>query len=252
MNEEPFVPSSALIPKRPLLIRLGRWAQPKVNRIIARSSRVGDRPVHDKADFPWVATLEANWRQIAAEAIEAVGDPMAIPPLAEISPDHRRIAPPGKWRSFFLYGYGYRIDANCARCPTTAALVGQVPGLNSALFSVLLPGTHIPLHTGVSKAIMTCHLGIVVPRERDRCVMNVAGHRLTWAEGEALVFDDIYEHEVINDTDETRVVLLVQFRRPVGLLGKLVGRLFLGGVRHSRFVQDARRGALEWAGRGAG
>lgn len=240
-------PSSALIPKRPLLMRIGRRLQPWTNRQIARSSRVGDKPFHDTAEFPWIAELEAHWEDIRAEAAAALCDINAIPPLAEISPDHRRIAPAGMWRSFFLYGYGYKVDENCAKCPKTAALVGKVPGLNSALFSVLVPGTHIPAHTGVTKAILTCHLGIQVPKAADKCQMRVTDQFTGWAEGKAFVFDDIYQHEVLNDTPETRIILLVQFRRPVGLRGKLIGGLFLSAVRHSRFVQDARRGLKAWA-----
>jgi beta-hydroxylase len=61
-----------------------------------------------------------------------------------------------------------------------------------------------------------------------------------------LVFDDTFHHEVWNDSGETRVVLLVQFRRPTGWLGRLVGSLFLGAIRHSRFVQDARSSLGSW------
>jgi ornithine lipid ester-linked acyl 2-hydroxylase len=244
-------PSSALIPKKPWIMRFGKYMQPKVNGVVGRSSKVGDQPFHDKRDFPWIAALEAEWETIRDEAAGVLQDLGKIPPLAAISPDHRRIAPAGKWRSFFLHGYGYKVDANCAACPRTAALIAKVPGLNSALFSVVVPGTHIPAHTGVTKAILTCHLGIRVPQARENCRMRVADQFVSWREGEAFVFDDIYQHEVWNDTDETRVVLLVQFRRPVGWRGRLLGGLFLWSVRHSRFVQDARRGVKDWAeGRG--
>ena len=242
----PETPSKALIPKQPWIMRFGKWAQPRVNAIVARASLVGDSPFHDKADFPWVAELEANWPVIRAEAEACCGDLAAIPPLAEISPDHRRIAPAGKWRSFFLWGYGYSVPENCARAPVTAALVERIPGLNTALFSVLAPGTHIPAHTGVTKAILVCHLGVRVPRDRERCTIRVVDRHVSWEEGKAFVFDDVYNHEVLNDTDEVRIVLLVQFRRPVRPFGRAIGNLFLWSVKHSRFVQDARRGVAAW------
>lgn len=242
-------PSSALVPKKPLIMRFGKYMQPKTNRWIARSSRIGDKPVFDTRLFPWVADIEAHWEEIRAEAAIALEDLESIPPLASISPDHRRIAPAGRWRSFFLIGYGYREENNCRICPRTTELVSRIPGLNSAFFSVLVPGTHIPTHTGVTKAFLTCHLGIQVPRERDKCRMRVVDEWLSWEEGRALVFDDVFEHEVRNDSDETRIVLLIQFKRPVGLIGKIVGGLFLEGVRRSRFVQGARRGITEWSQR---
>ena len=52
-----------------------------------------------------------------------------------------------------------------------------------------------------------------------------------------------------NDSEETRIVLLVQFKRPVGPVGWVVGNLFLEGVRRSRFVQDARAGVERWRNR---
>ena len=249
-DHAPAEPSPDLVPPMPLWMRIGRRLQPIVNRVVSRASLVGDRPVHDNRDFPWVAALEANWRAILSEAEAALRNIEAVPPLAEVSPDHRDIAPANKWRSFFLYGYGYSEPANVRRCPRTDALLGAIPGLNSAFFSVLAPGTHIPAHVGVSKAIMTCHLGLIVPHDSRRCTMRVADQVVQWRPGRALVFDDTYEHEVTNDTGEMRVVLLIQFQRPVRQPGRLIGGLFLWAVKRSRFVQDARRSVRAWTARG--
>jgi aspartyl/asparaginyl beta-hydroxylase (cupin superfamily) len=234
------------VPPLPPLFRIGKKLRHRIGRLIARSSKVGDSPVYDAALFPWIERLESHWPEIRAEAGELLAHEEGIPPLAEISPDHRRIAPPGKWRSFFLWGYGYRNDENCARCPKTAAAVAGIPGLNSAFFSILAPGAHIPRHRGVTKAILTAHLGLVVPKQRDACRMQVDDRMLHWEEGRTFVFDDCYHHEVWNDTGEQRVILLIQFRRPAGPIGRLVGGLFLAGVRHSRFVQDARSSLGDW------
>ncbi|MEA3051937.1 MAG: ornithine lipid ester-linked acyl 2-hydroxylase [Sphingomonadales bacterium] len=234
------------VPKRPLWLKIGKKLRHRIGAVIAWSSKVGDAPVYDSALFPWIARLEARWPEIRSEVDALLAREEGIPPLAEISPDHRRIAPPGKWRSFFLWGYGYRNDENIARCPKTAAAVAAIPGLNSAFFSILASGAHIPRHRGVTKAILTAHLGLVVPRQREACRMQVDDRMLHWDEGRTFVFDDCFHHEVWNDTNEQRVILLVQFRRPAGLLGRLVGGLFLAAVRRSRFVQDARSSLGDW------
>ncbi|MGE3397547.1 MAG: aspartyl/asparaginyl beta-hydroxylase domain-containing protein [Sphingomonas sp.] len=228
------------------VFRIGKKLRHRFSAVIARSSKVGDMPVYDPRLFPWIAELERQWPAIREELRAVLDLQEAIPPLADISPDHRRIAPPGKWKSFFLHGYGYRLEENLRRCPATAAAVENIPGLNSAFFSILAPGAHIPRHRGVTKAILTAHLGLVVPRARDRCRMQVADRMLIWGEGETLVFDDTFHHEVWNDTDELRAILLIQFRRPVGLVGRLVGGLFLYGIKRSRFVQDARAELGQW------
>jgi len=234
--------------KRSALYRTGKKLRPLINRFLARNSLVGDPPFFDKQLFPWVAELEAAWPVIRAELDQLLEQRTPIPALRDISPDHRRIATCNAWQSYFLWGYGYRIDSGCQQCPETARILSAVPGLNSAFFSILAPGAHIPRHRGVTKAILTAHLGLVVPREAERCRMQVADEIVHWREGKTLVFDDTFHHEVWNDTDQWRAVLLIQFRRPVGLLGKLAGGLFLFGVKRSRFVQDARAELGRWEG----
>jgi len=227
-------------------VRMGKKMLPRINRLIADRSLISNAPVLSADLFPWMARIEAEWQTIRTEMEGVLRHQQAVPPLAAISPDHGRIAKDGKWRSFFLFGYGYRLDANCARAPRTAALVAGIPGLNSAFFSILAPGAHIPRHTGVTKAIITCHLGLKVPARAQDCRMDVVGHVVHWEEGKCLVFDDSQNHEVWNDTDETRVVLLLQFRRPARGLGRLIGGLFLGGIRRTSFVQQARRNLGQW------
>jgi beta-hydroxylase len=240
-------PGASLEPARgrPFVVRLGKHLRGLFDRLVALSSEVANDPVLDVRDFAWTAVLRDNWQAIRHEAIAVALRQGAAPSLAAVSPDHRAIAEVDRWRSFFLWGYGYPIEENLARCPATARLVEQVPGLNSAFFSILEPGTHIPDHRGVTKGLITCHLGLIVPRDGD-ARMRVHDRVVRWAEGETLVFDDTYHHEVWNDTGGTRVVLLIQFARPLRQPGKWFADLFLDFVRRSAFVQEARANVLRW------
>jgi len=230
---------------RPLLLRWGKHLRGTFDRLIATSSLVPNTPVLDMRAFPWTAALRADWEAIRDEAVAAIGTQPGAPSLAAISPDHRAIAPLGKWRSLFLCGYGYRVDENLARCPHTSRLIEQVPGLNSAMFSILAPGTHIPAHRGVTKGLLTCHMGLVVPRDGD-VRMRIGSRTVRWAEGETLVFDDTYDHEVWNDSAHTRIVLLIQFRRPLRNPGRWIADTLLGVLRRSAFVQEARANLRRW------
>jgi len=231
--------------RRPLIITIGKRLRGLFDRIIAASSLVPNAPVLDPADFAWTALLRANWEAIRDEAVRVAMRANAAPPLASISPDHKGIAEEEKWRSYFLYGYGFAIDENIAKCPETARICEAIPNLNTAFFSILAPGTHIPDHRGVTKGLVTCHLGLVVPPGQS-VRMRVHDQIVHWAEGETLVFDDTYRHEVWNDTDQTRVVLLIQFERPMRQPGKWFSDLFLGFARRSAFVQEARANVLNW------
>jgi beta-hydroxylase len=51
---------------------------------------------------------------------------------------------------------------------------------------------------------------------------------------------------VWNDSDGTRIVLLVQFERPLCQPGCVIARAFLGGIRRSAFVQEAVDNIAHW------
>jgi beta-hydroxylase len=231
-------------PRRPLTIRIGRKLRRGFDAAIERSSVVPNDPLLDQGMFAWTDLLRENWQAIRDEALQVLARPDAVPLLDEMSPDHKDIIPPGKWRSYFLHGYGFSVPENLEACPKTAELVAHIPDLNSAFFSILAPGTHIAPHRGVTKGLLTCHLGLIVPE--GRLLMRVDRDYVGWRAGETLVFDDTYEHEVWNDTDATRVVLLVQFGRPLRAPGSWLAAAFLWAVRHSAFVREARRNVSLW------
>jgi beta-hydroxylase len=227
------------------VLQAGKRLRYVFDRGIAHWSLVSNDPVIDAEQFDWVAPLREQWRAIHAEAEAMIAAPGGVPSLAEISPDHGRIAQPGHWRSYFLHGYGYPIDAHLRACPATAAAVARIPGLNTAFFSILMPGTHIPDHRGVTKGLLTCHLGLAVPAGLG-CRMRVGDRMVHWSDGQCLTFDDSYRHEAWNETDQPRIVLLVQFRRPARLPGRILARLFLWAVKRTRFVQEARHNIAQW------
>lgn len=229
---------------RPLTIRVGRRLRVKLDALIARSSLIPNDPVLNADLFGWTAMLRENWEVIRDEAIAVLQQPEMVPLLDEISPDHQDIAPPGKWRSFFLHGYGFSVPPNLARCPRTAELMARIPDLNTAFFSILAPGAHIPAHRGVTKALLTCHLGLIVPE--GRLEMSVGPETVRWAPGETILFDDSWTHEVWNDTTETRVILLMQIRRPLRAPGKWLADGFLWMIRKSPFVREAKANVELW------
>ncbi len=232
--------------KRAAIIWMGLRISPFVDRAVSRWSELDDNPVIEPELFDWVPELEENWTAIRDEADQVLGDTSALLPVRLISPDHGEIATDDRWKSFVLWGYGLREEENCARCPKTARLLDRVPGLLSALISVLDPHSHIPRHTGPTKAIVTGHLGLRIPSQPERCHMEIADTDHVWQEGRMILFDDMFEHEVWNDTDERRVVLLLHIKRPVRFPGSLVRDAFIGAVRRSPFIQDARRNIETW------
>jgi aspartyl/asparaginyl beta-hydroxylase (cupin superfamily) len=224
-----------------------------IERWFVRHSVHGEAAIHRNADFPWVAALEAQWPAIRAELdhVMARGEP--IPPFQEISPEQRAITQDDRWRTFVLYAYGAKARRNCRECPATAAAVERIPGMKTAMFSILAGGKHIPAHRGPYKGLLRCHLGLRVPGPPGAARIRVGAAMAHWREGEALVFDDTFDHEAWNDSDEARVVLFIDFVRPMraplswlneGILRAIVGSPY--GRRNVRsFAQWYRLRGIE-------
>jgi aspartyl/asparaginyl beta-hydroxylase (cupin superfamily) len=216
---------------------------------LGRQSRVGNPPVFDPALFPSLKPLEENWREIRAEVDRVLEAREHLPNFQDISPDQKRISKDNCWKTYILYGFKYRSEKNCARCPATTRVLEQIPGLQTAMFSILSPGYHIPAHKGVTKGVIRVHLGLKVPQKRENVRLRVADQIYNWTEGKILVFDDTFEHEVWNDTDEERVVLFLDIERPMRVPGRLINWAFLKGIRWTAYVQEAKKNLDSWENR---
>src|SRR3954447_12874807 len=196
-------------------ILVGEWLLDRLDRVVARGSTVGNPAIFSADDFLWSYGLEANWMAIRKELDELLEFRDDLPNFQDISTDQATITDDDRWKTFFLYGFGFRSDASCARCPETARLVQSVPGMQTAMFSILAPRKHIPDHNGPYKGVIRYHLGLKVPRDADRCRIRVGESYAIWTEGKSIIFDDTYEHEVWNDTEEMRAVLFLDVVRPL-------------------------------------
>lgn len=232
--------------RRKYVRSVGKPIVRRIDRFIADNSLVPVAPVLDSQWFPWVATLEANWHAIRQELETVLKQRDAIPRFQDISPDQYKISPDDKWKTYVLFGFGYRSEMNCAQCPRTAAVLETIPGMLTAFFSILGPQKHIPRHKGITKSVVRCHLGLIVPTQADQCFMDVSTVRCVWREGSAFVFDDTYPHEVFNNTDEERVVLLIDIERPMKRSAQLLTKAMMWLFCQTAYVKDARRNQQAW------
>jgi ornithine lipid ester-linked acyl 2-hydroxylase len=182
---------------------------------VAKVSVNGDPHIYDRAVFPWAAEVEAGWKSIRAELDQVMKYRDQIPSFHEILKEVTTITTDDQWKTFFLAGIGMNCEENARRCPETMRLLKKIPGMKTAFFSILSPHKHIPAHRGAYNGILRFHLGLLVPEPREKCRIRIGNDFRSWSEGEALIFDDTFNHEVWNDTDGYRVVLFVDFARPL-------------------------------------
>jgi aspartyl/asparaginyl beta-hydroxylase (cupin superfamily) len=178
---------------------------------------------HDREPFPELGLLEQATAQIRAEF-----DALIAAEAAEMVPyiqypervplrQWRELNHNPNWTAIHLLQNGYRVDSNARHCPGTMNAIAKMPQPHvpnaspNAMFSLLAPRTRIPPHTGAANTRLVCHLPLIVP---PNCGFRVGATTREWRVGEAFVFDDTIEHEAWNDSDELRVVLIIDLWVP--------------------------------------
>ena len=108
---------------------------------------------------------------------------------------------------------------------------------------------HIKAHRGSYKGVLRCHLGLIVPEPRTNVRMRVGDKMIYWEEGKCVIFDDTHKHEVWNETNGIRVVLLLDFCRPLPGWLTLVNKAVLGLGGFLPEVRQLLRTQREWEAR---
>lgn len=116
-----------------------------------------------------------------------------------------------KWKVFTFQFFGIRHPSNCRLCPETYKALKQIPGLVSADFSYLPANTQIKPHVGFTKMVLRAHLGLIIP---EHCGIRVGDQVKSWEPGKVLSFDDSFEHEAWNNSDQDRFILMLDIANP--------------------------------------
>jgi len=177
---------------------------------------------------PELLELDRNFDVIRAELIGILPEKRSIPRYHELDEMQynisARVAPDKDWKVYPLNIMGVKPEAFCARFPKTMTLLEGIPGLFEAFFSILEGGKSIPPHEGPYRGYIRYHLGLIVP-EKNPPSIRLKDQVYTWKEGESVLFDDSWEHEVYNRSEGDRVVLIVDIRRPMPQPFDAVNRL---------------------------
>jgi aspartate beta-hydroxylase len=159
------------------------------------------------------------WQALRDEALTITGQLSSVPRFHEIMPQQTEIsANDGRdWRMFVMKSYGHVSHENLARCPAIASILPDCPEVLSATYSFLAPGKHIPEHRGPFRGVLRFHLGLSMPRHPNGnlgAIMWIDHKPHLLDNGECLLWDDTYPHELLNTTDQVRAVLLLDVWRP--------------------------------------
>ena len=144
-----------------------------VERLNLKLAKLGNPCIYDRADFPWAAGVEREWRAIRAELDHVLVRKADLPNVQEITADAAALSRDAGWKIFPLVAYGLRSQPNIDLCPQTWRIVQAIPGLTTVMFSILEPGKRIPPHRGPYNGVLRLHLGLIVPQPRERLAIRV-------------------------------------------------------------------------------
>lgn len=181
-----------------------------INRL---GSAVSNGAFLPKQEFAWTEQVENYTPEISAELTKAMQKP--ITSMTALSNNQNSITSDDSWKTYFLYVYGDAVPQHAAQCPKTMQALAHIPGLKTAFFSILPAQTKIAGHYGPYNGVLRYHLGVKIPTQSGQCGIRVHKDIRHWQQGDSLIFDDSYHHEAWNDSNEVRVVLFVDFIRPM-------------------------------------
>lgn len=206
--------------------------------------RLSEPPIFD-ADLRFAGHRQflAHWVAIRDEALALAGRLDTVPRFHELMAAQAEISDrDGRaWRMFVLKAYGVTIPANLKRCPSLARLLAASPDVLSAAISFLAPHKHIPEHRGPFRGVMRFYLALSVPLDacgRPVTELVIDGQCWRIADGECLLWDDTFPHEVRHPSPLPRIALLLDVRRrdlPADLA--LLSRLLIGMAGAAVWVQ---------------
>jgi beta-hydroxylase len=215
-------------------------------RLNVRCAKFGNPSVYENAIFPWAADVESEWRAVREELDALLVRKDDLPSFQDIAPDVASISTDRGWKTFLLMGYGIKSRRNIALCPETWRILKKIPGLKTAMFSVFEPHKHLPAHRGFYNGVLRFHLGLIVPEPRNQIGIRVGDRICHSEEGRALIFDDAYDHEAWNRTGKTRVILFVDFVRPLNFPANLLNWIVLNVAIFTPYIREGYDHHRRW------
>ena len=164
----------------------------------------------DISSKPWKELLENN-SQIILQELETL-----------VNNNNKNIVPyfnqtlasaPTAWTVFPLIFWGETYTDNCKQVKKTVNIINQINGLISCGFSILKPHTSIKPHCGDSNVMYRCHLTLKNNGTIDEIGMRVGNEKVTWENGKLFAFCDAHNHEVWNNTDDERWIMIIDILR---------------------------------------
>ena len=180
---------------------------------------IRNTPFHERADFEWVPLVERGYASMREEALRLRESFMI---MSYSGTDESQES---KWRQGFVSAFGTRVPQEyyaAGTAPEQAiATLATLPSddfagfshypFADAFYSWLDPKYVVRAHHSADNFRVRCQLALDIPED---CYLRVAGEARTWQAGKALLFDDSFHHEAVNNSDRHRLIFITDFWNP--------------------------------------
>jgi aspartyl/asparaginyl beta-hydroxylase (cupin superfamily) len=188
---------------------------------------------------PELLQLDKNYAVIKSE-LENLRKKIELKTYHDIDPLQHKISgtvnPEKNWKVYMLYMMGEFSAQAQETCPQTCLLLKNIPSTYQCFFSVLDGGKNIPPHNGSYRGYLRYHLGLKVPKENPP-IFRIKVYEYVWEEAKSILFDDSWNHEVINNCTEERIVLVVDIYRPMPKVPTIVNKFITKHLIHRFYAK---------------
>ena len=176
-----------------------------------------------------------------AEAIQQ--EVIAYWSSTELSPyfHQRMVSKKDGYKTLSLRWWSIEFYKNQCAFPILSEWLRNRPDVLTLSINVLEPRTRISPHMGDTNGVVRGHFGIQIPEGLPKCGIRVKRETKAWKDKAWLWFTDAYEHETWNESETSRIVLLMDVIKPVFRTEK---RRICAHVMMSQFLQKRQE---NWA-----
>lgn len=175
----------------------------------------------DIQSIPWCQRLSSYYQEIREELVRVTSDMETLKSQGSSNvwagPLTQDASSYGKgWRTLGLYEKGVWDGPNVRMFPITAKAIqdSNVP-LVEAFFASMEPQSKIKMHSDFTNFVLTVHLPLVIPQNgKNKCRLTIGDETRQWVNGQLMMFDTSLMHDAINETDETRYILMFRVWHP--------------------------------------
>ncbi|KAG7345883.1 beta-hydroxylase [Nitzschia inconspicua] len=178
------------------------------------------QPFWNAKDFGWANYLESRYSEIRKEFDAVTAN------MAKLQNEGNNIwagalttdaASYGEgWKTLVLMDRGRWDPTNVNLFPITAQAVHDsgVPA-TEVFFASMAGPSEIKKHSDFTNFVLTSHLALDIPDSgNNKCRLTVGGVTNQWINGHCYVFDTSLLHDAVNESDQTRYILMLRLWHP--------------------------------------